>query len=363
VTQVRLRTIFLLGGAIAAAHCASYAADDAAKQPRVPAADQQYYSKGGSLRELIAVRVENLKALLDKKQSSGKQIMLFLNGREMTGIAGDARKQTDDSGAGVLLFTLERNSGNQDAWKPFLSQPSAEPAKLTLSVGLHGEQPIATDWDNFLLTVLHRSWFFWWLAAILILLVIFIWKARTTPLLRETGLPGAEAAYSLAQCQMAWWFFVIVAAFALLYMVTWDYNTITAGTLTLMGISAATGLAGAVVDSSKKEQMLSEQKDLEAEKPTAAEARKQQIDARLAEIRIQTSTPKHIDFLTDILTDSNGISFHRFQIVVWTLVLTVVFIISVRADLIMPDFSATLLGLMGISSGTYIGFKFPETKN
>jgi hypothetical protein len=26
----------------------------------------------------------------------------------------------------------------------------------------------------------------------------------------------------------------------------------------------------------------------------------------------------------------------------------------------MPDFGVTLLGLMGISSGTYVGFKFPQ---
>jgi hypothetical protein len=29
-------------------------------------------------------------------------------------------------------------------------------------------------------------------------------------------------------------------------------------------------------------------------------------------------------------------------------------------DLIMPQFSETLLALMGISAGTYIGFKIPE---
>ena len=28
----------------------------------------------------------------------------------------------------------------------------------------------------------------------------------------------------------------------------------------------------------------------------------------------------------------------------------------------MPEFSTTLLGLMGISSGTYLGFKLPEKK-
>jgi hypothetical protein len=47
----------------------------------------------------------------------------------------------------------------------------------------------------------------------------------------------------------------------------------------------------------------------------------------------------------------------------WTLILAIVFVISVWNNLAMPDFGATLLGLMGISSGTYIGFKFPEVKN
>jgi hypothetical protein len=29
----------------------------------------------------------------------------------------------------------------------------------------------------------------------------------------------------------------------------------------------------------------------------------------------------------------------------------------------MPEFSTTLLALMGISSGTYLGFKIPERQN
>jgi len=40
----------------------------------------------------------------------------------------------------------------------------------------------------------------------------------------------------------------------------------------------------------------------------------------------------------------------------------VILVSSVYNNLAMPEFSATLLGLMGISSGTYIGFKFPEQK-
>jgi hypothetical protein len=67
-------------------------------------------------------------------------------------------------------------------------------------------------------------------------------------------------------------------------------------------------------------------------------------------------------FISDILSDGSGYSFHRFQIFAWTIVLGIMFISSVYNRLTMPEFSATLLGLMGISSGTYIGFKFPEKK-
>ena len=42
--------------------------------------------------------------------------------------------------------------------------------------------------------------------------------------------------------------------------------------------------------------------------------------------------------------------------------LGIIFMSSVYNNLTMPEFSPTLLGLMGLSAGTYIGFKFPEQK-
>jgi len=61
-----------------------------------------------------------------------------------------------------------------------------------------------------------------------------------------------------------------------------------------------------------------------------------------------------------ILGDEHGPRFHRFQILAW--IRSVIFIASVIQALDMPTSSSTLLGLMGISSGTYLGFKFPEQK-
>jgi hypothetical protein len=64
--------------------------------------------------------------------------------------------------------------------------------------------------------------------------------------------------------------------------------------------------------------------------------------------------------MKDILNDGSGISFHCFQIAVWTIVLGIVFLWAVNRNISMLEFEASLLTLMGISSGTYVGFKFTE---
>jgi len=93
------------------------------------------------------------------------------------------------------------------------------------------------------------------------------------------------------------------------------------------------------------------------------------IQARLAEADAQAAlwrpTPPqpHQSFILDILSDENGMSFHRLQIVIWTFALAIVFVVSVIVSLEMPTFDNTLLALMGISAGTYLGFKFPEKQS
>jgi hypothetical protein len=52
--------------------------------------------------------------------------------------------------------------------------------------------------------------------------------------------------------------------------------------------------------------------------------------------------------------------FHRFQMATWTLVLSLVFIKGVYENLAMPEFNTTLMGLLGLSAGTYLGLKIPE---
>ena len=70
-----------------------------------------------------------------------------------------------------------------------------------------------------------------------------------------------------------------------------------------------------------------------------------------------TSLPHSKGFFADILDDGNGVSIHRLQYLLWTLMMVVVFLVNVTTTGKMPEFSVTMLGLMGISSGTYVTIK------
>jgi hypothetical protein len=198
---------------------------------------------------------------------------------------------------------------------------------------------------------------------------------------------------------MAFWFFLVYVSYVVIWLVTSALDTITPSLLGLMGISAGTALGEALIDSGKDTTQASQLRDLTAEKQSLEQGipeLQSQIGAlnskptltsedtanrdslnrqlqdnrtRLAQINqeLQGITPPSTSghsqgLLRDILRDGSGYSFHRFQIFAWTIVLGIIFLSAVYNSLAMPEFSTTLLGLMGISSGTYIGFKFPEQK-
>jgi hypothetical protein len=95
----------------------------------------------------------------------------------------------------------------------------------------------------------------------------------------------------------------------------------------------------------------------ELQEKTAALA---DVQAKLANLPPAPPPRVSSGFIKDLLREGNSVSFHRFQIAVWTIVLGIIFVRAVWHDLAMPDFDTTLLGLMGISSGTYLGFKIPD---
>jgi len=183
----------------------------------------------------------------------------------------------------------------------------------------------------------HPAYWFYLVILFICLLLALAYLAHTTPLLRSTlGVSAScvmAAPFSLGLVQMAFWFYVALAGYVYVCASTLQIHVPMGSMLGLLGISASTGLAAAAVDVRKKDLA-------QAGAPQAAAASK--------------------GFVLDILSDADGISFHRFQIVVWTIVIGAVSTWNMYRYMAMPVLDASLLTLMGISSGTYVGFKFPE---
>lgn len=312
------------------------------------------------IRDTIVLTVANLKDLVGRSRCIGtddrpvagcreQTISLYLDGREIKGLLPESM----DLNKNTLQFHLERGTLSDEAWADLLGAPPLDHDLFYLkptavSVGLADTYGVPSDVQktNFNLIRIHKSWFIVCSVAMLGVLALLFWLILDSEILRDTGpVPSGRTRgwvfdrkkhkpYSLARFQMAFWFVLIVTSFLFIWLVTNAADTITATALALIGIGAGTFLGAMAIDSGKTE---------------------------LAKLTAAAQPKESQGFLNDILTDeSNGISFHRFQMFVWTLVLGVLFLYSVWNRLSMPEFSAMLLGLLGISDGTYLGFKIPE---
>src|SRR5712692_1131744 len=365
-----------------------------APSPKVTAAEGHL-----ELDDIIRVEVDHFTEWAAKNDPT--KLVPFINGRAIRGVYPEEIHPDKNR----LHFHLEITPENKEVWTDLLGAPQGMRHPVTFSVGLESQSPFDSVFDQshpLPLTVISPVYGVIAVVVVFLTLILFLWLARTTNLIREPGpcpVPGKLRPYNLGRAQMAFWFFLIYASYVVIWLITNALDTITPSLLGLMGISAGTALGEALIDSGKDKASSSQMQDLTSEKQTletgipelqsqinALNAKptltpedtanrdslnKQLQDSRtrLAQLnqQLQTIGPASTEgdsqgLLRDILRDGSGYSFHRFQIFAWTIVLGIIFVSSVYNNLSMPEFSTTLLGLMGISSGTYIGFKFPEKK-
>jgi hypothetical protein len=365
-----------------------------APQPKVTG-----YQGHLELDNVIQVEIVNLAEWA--KTNDVSKLVPYLNGRA---IRGDYPEEIHVS-KNHVHFHLHITPANRDAWVDLLGEPPGTVRPVAFSVGLENQSPFDSVFDQnnrIPLTVISPFYGVVALIVVLVTLALFVWLARTTNLIREPGdcpVPGKLRPYNLGRTQMAFWFFLIYVSYLVIWLVTDALDTITPSLLGLMGISAGTALGEALIDSGKDTTNENQRRDLTAEKQSLEQSipalqaqldslnakttltpedmsnrdslNKQLQDARTRLAQVNQQIPAITQsgsagvsrgLIADILSDSSGYSFHRFQIFAWTIVLGIMFMSAVYNNLTMPEFSATLLGLMGISSGTYIGFKFPEKK-
>ncbi|MBY5666197.1 hypothetical protein [Rhizobium leguminosarum] len=135
----------------------------------------------------------------------------------------------------------------------------------------------------------------------------------------------AVGPYSLGRSQMAFWLFLVIAGYVFIAM-SFDlyYGLLSNEILWLLGISGATGL-GSVL-----------------------------INAGTAEGRTSRG------FVRDVLSVDGAPQLQRIQAIAWTLILGALFVWTAARDFRLPAFDPTLLLLMGLVSGLYLGFKAQE---
>jgi hypothetical protein len=339
------------------------------------------------LRDKIRLTVENLSILEKEAKAKNKQIVPYLNGLPLVGVKPYQPKSN------TLEFAVQRSQISKEVWTTLVTQRDKFfTSSVTLSIGLDDGEPVPTEITDFTLIIIKRGWFVICSIVIIIILIFFLWLAKDSNIIRDSGPQPAgnkKRPFSIGRTQMAIWFFLVIASYPFLWLITGEFGTITGSILGLMGISAGTALSASVIDLGKRNATGGTRDKLTAEK-TVIEKRIGELEAatgkspapanlkdlqaeldqkriRLGEIDQQiTKIPaagiarESNGFFRDVLSNIHGISFHRFQILAWTIVLGIIFTAEVYSNLRMPEFSETLLALMGISSGTYIGFKFPE---
>jgi hypothetical protein len=320
-------------------------AEVAAPEPRVI----EVFPKTNQLGHTVTLRITNLPNLLSNAHALQKPIVLFVEGKELNDVAPISL----DQGSNTLSFQLQRTTRNKDVWTPLLRYPMSEPIRpLKFSAGLLGTSPLLVGdpaRDTWLWVIGWNGWTVAWLVVFVLLLLIFLVLAVSSDVLRSPELDSAgRHPYSLSRTQAAFWLFVTSMSFVFIWMVTGDLATLNASILALIGISSGTYLASTLLETPGA---------TTSPAPAAAATPASNLQKALNTIQ---SFPFIGRFLGDILADRDGISVHRFQIFVWTIVLGIIFIVSVCNELSMPEFNATLLALMGISSATYVGAKLTQ---
>jgi hypothetical protein len=284
------------------------------------------------LGEEILVSVSNAEQLVMEAKQKDAKIVLYINDTPVKDVVSEHTAEG-------FRFFFENDGDVNDLWNHLMASRAKGEffvKHVSVTVGIDGEDPIPTKIDGkknnyFQLTIVRKGWFIACIFLMLIIFVAFILLARKTDMLRDTGIAPAvgRKPYSLSRVQMGIWFLTILSSWLFLYVCLHRYNLLTESILILMGITSATGVGGIAMDSNKTQMVV-----LQSE-----------------------------GFWKDLITDHANVSLFRFQNFAWTVVLVCVFIRSVFNYLKMPEFDSTLLTLMGISSGTYIGAKVTEKNN
>ena len=283
------------------------------------------------------------------------ELVLFIDGQPLPGThpivesqtdeplpAGANDEQTDSVVTFRVVFPITRDLSTdkgKESWKKLLGGLRKNEKEVPVSVGLVNGPPLPSTYKSEFIR-LGGGRLILFIVVAIVVGIGFLIAAKTTGALRDKEPPppgnlamtAMERPYSLSRMQIALWTLLVVYAYLFIWIITGEYNTVIPGAiLAILGISAGTYATAATIDHDK------------------------------AVNKGVTVTQKG-NLAEDLFSTSGGASLHRVQFGLWSVVLMVVFVITVWETLAMPQFDTSLLGLMGISSAAYAGMKISEKK-
>ncbi|MCK4547293.1 MAG: IPT/TIG domain-containing protein [Candidatus Eisenbacteria sp.] len=163
-------------------------------------------------------------------------------------------------------------------------------------------------------------------------ILVYLVLLAGTLLLQGGGLfLSATGNLSLSKIQMGIWILLFSFSYVLLASIWRDFIPVTPGMLWLLGISSATAVGAKVI----------------AKKNDPDPPLRSRASRICSEIHPTLGTYK--------------CEIHRCQAMLWTLIVLVVYAVQLISTMHLPDIPGVLLILMGVGSGTYLGFKYPKT--
>lgn len=280
--------------------------------------------------DIIVFRGTGFNAFADKAG-----VVLYLNDVPMDSVFPLSVNGTNNKATFVITRSRVIDKFVPHDFQSIMAGKTTVPVRM--SFGFRNGQFIQVNAPNLKLELFSKGWMWVGVILIILMLVMLLILAKRSDILKTKVLEGqTDSKYSLSRTQMAWWTFIITASFIYLWVVTGDM-VMTTQALLLMGISIGTTAASSVVDQSPSMQ--------------------DKLNNRLSSRNDRKNKP---GFWEDLLSDGQGVSIHRFQNVVFTLIIGLIFLKNVVVDLAMPQMDDQILILMGISAGTYVGLKTYE---
>ena len=233
----------------------------------------------------------------------------------------------------IKYFTLTCNLSKQDSvWNKWYGF-NDDYLGVKVDIGTKLKQYTCSTENNLFIKMYSRAGLLWAWAAVAILIIVSVLLAFVfkTNLIKDKSSQPTHKPYSLSRFQLLWWTVIIISCYMLLFAIRDDFALLSQSTLILLGISVAGTSFAAVVDYSQSD------KDRHQDQPG-------------------------VNFVQDVLSDDDGISVHRYQNLIFTLIFGVIFFYKVLATGNMPNFGPLELSLMGLSTAAYVGLKTGENK-